>query len=147
LSSAKIIKLFARLVFWFPIKCIFNALNIHLRNRDLIKKVIVTKYKHSSTRPCNRCLPDSVKGLKRAVILSLIKLRAFMTSDATNGTIIIAAIIATIKMTIRHARFMFMAPPSPRSGLTQMYFHLILRLNSLKSPQIKISQAAASKIS
>ena len=34
-----------------------------------------------------------------------------MTNDATNGTMEIEKMIATITMTIRHARFMFMAPP------------------------------------
>jgi hypothetical protein len=75
--------------------------------------VIATRYRHSSIRPCNLCLPDSVKGLKRTVMLSPIKLTAFMTSEATTGAIIIVKIIATITMIIRHARFMFMAPPSP----------------------------------
>jgi hypothetical protein len=72
--------------------------------------VIATRYRHSSIKPCNLCLPESVKGLKRSVTLSPIKLTAFATSDATNGTIITEAIIATMKMTIRHARFMFIAP-------------------------------------
>jgi hypothetical protein len=83
-------------------------------------------------------------------MLSPIKLTAFMISDVANGTIITAKTIATIKMTIRHARFRFMAPPLPNWDLcsfAQMRFHFFLRLSSLKRPQIKISQAAASKIS
>jgi hypothetical protein len=91
----------------------FFATDNYLRNRDLIKNVIATRYRHSSTRPCSLCLPDSVKGLKRAVILSPIKLMALVTSDATNGTNNTVAIIATIKMTIRAAKLKFMAPPSP----------------------------------
>jgi hypothetical protein len=47
-------------------------------------------------------------------MLSPIKLIALVTSDAENGTIIIAAIIATINMTIRHARFMFITPSFDR---------------------------------
>jgi hypothetical protein len=54
-----------------------------------------------------------VKGLNREVMLSPIKLTAFVASEATTGTIIRTNIIATIKMTIRHARFMFIMPPLP----------------------------------
>ena len=83
----------------------------YLRNKNRKRKVIIIKYKHKLIRPSSLASPDNVKGLNREVMLSPIKLTAFVASEATTGTIIKDKIRATIKMTIRHARFMFMAPP------------------------------------
>jgi hypothetical protein len=42
-----------------------------------------------------------------------------MTSDATNGTMEKDKRIATMKMTIRHAKLILIPPPSPGSGFTR----------------------------
>jgi hypothetical protein len=65
-------------------------------------------------------------------MLPPIKLMALVTSDATNGTNKIAAIIATMNMTIRHARFMFMAPPLSKIWAYSNGFSLLF---ALEQPQ------------